>query len=159
MSASRAPALIGSARRSPRRAKASSRLVMAAPRLAASGHHAGVAQHPLRIVGAPFDQRRAARDRLQHVVEVMRDAAGDLTQGVHPFRMRGALLGGLARRHLIAHTLFEARIDLLLDRQQPSFGIDVEDEDQRFQHLAVQAPQRLGADAQPGFAAVAQVGA
>ncbi len=38
----------------------------------------GPATHPCTVVGAALDELQAARDGLQHVVEVVRDAAGEL---------------------------------------------------------------------------------
>ena len=127
---------------------------MAAPRLAASDDDPGVAQNPFGIAGMAFDQRRAARDRLQHVVEIMRDAAGDLTERMHPFSVGGALLGRLARRHFLAHPLLQPGVDLLLEVQQALFGVDIQEDAQRLLDLPVLPAQRNAADAKPFFAAI-----
>ena len=51
------------------------------------------------FVGTGLDQAGGALDCLQDIVEIMCDAAGQLPQRLHPFRMRGARLrrgqGGL----------------------------------------------------------------
>ena len=106
------------------------------------------------IIRPAFDQRRTAGHRLQHVVEIMRDAAGDLAQRMHPFGVGRTLLRRLAGRDLFQHPLLQPGIDLLLHVQQVLLGIDVQEDAQRLLHPAVLPAQRDAADAEPGLAAV-----
>ena len=118
-------------------------------------HHSRVAQNALGILRPTLDQGCATRHRLQHVVEVMGDAAGDLAERLHPLGVGGALLSGLARRHFFAHPLFQPGVDLLLNIQQAPFGVDVQEDTQHFLDLPVLLAQWDSADPEPGFLAVA----
>ena len=60
---------------------------------------------------APFDQRRAAAHGLHHIVEVVRDAPGELAQGLHALAVRQLGLRGLARCHLLLDPRFQFLVE------------------------------------------------
>ena len=85
------------------------------PRAALGGLQPGFgpAAHPVRLVGLAPDQVEAAGDALQQVVEIVRDAAGELAHGFHLLRLAQRVLRGR-----------ELRVARLLRRDVAAIGID-----------------------------------
>ena len=71
------------------------------------------------IPGAALDQRGRARDALQNVVEVVRDAAGELAKRLHALGMGGPGLRRLPCRDLPCY----ARLQLAAQAAQRRFGL------------------------------------
>ncbi len=105
------------ARRSCCRANARRRCVSEAPRSRALQRAVDQAMQARIVRDALAQQIEIAHHRHQQIVEIMRDAAGELADGFHLLRLPQLLLRSFARRDFL-HQIGGALIDALLQRRR-----------------------------------------